>query len=316
MLDSGVEVDFRDALGYHIAGAFDKVLQIDECHLHWPVINAIRNEIHTFAKAQEWEFYDIRNHTGYLRNVVFRTSEATRELMLLLIVAEDQPERLDALFTHLAGKYPEITSFLWIHSTKMNSSYTDLEPQSWRGTLHITESLGPWKYQVSPTSFFQTNTHQAKVLYDVVRQFVGTEKVGTIYDLYCGAGSIGIYLNDRSEKIVGIEYVESSLADARVNCEFNGLDHLQWYAGDMKKLLTEEWIAEQGRPDIVVTDPPRAGMDEAVVRQLLKLEAPRIVYVSCNPGTQARDLGWLSEKYEVVAVQPVDMFPQTTHVLK
>ncbi len=314
ILELGEKVEWKHALGYHVSGAFDKVLQIDECHLAWPVINEIRNAIHAFATEQEWEFYDIRNHTGYLRNVVFRTSEGTRELMVLLIVAEDQPERIDALFGHLAEHFPAITSFLYIHSTKLNSSYTDLIPVPWRGPEFITEHLGEWKYRISPTSFFQTNSLQAKALYNVVRDFVGTEKVGTIYDLYCGAGSIGIYVNDLAEKVVGIEYVESAVHDAHANCALNGLDHLEFYAGDMKRLLTDDWTSRHGVPEVVITDPPRAGMDEAVCRQLLKLGAPRIVYVSCNPGTQARDLAILAERYEVVAIQPVDMFPQTTHV--
>lgn len=314
VLDSGVEVDWSGALGYHVARFFDKVVAIDTCHLHWPVVNEIRNEIDAYAKQAELSYYDIRAHEGYLRNVVFRTSEATRELMLILIVAEERQEDLEALFSHLEAKFPQITSFLSILNQKMNSSFSDLSPVVWKGPAVITEHLGPWKYHISPTSFFQTNSHQAKVLYDQVRNYIGEEKVGTIYDLYCGAGSIGIYLSDLAEKVVGIEYVESSIIDAKANCELNGLDHLSFYAGNMKKLLTDELVAKEGIPDVIVTDPPRAGMDEPVVRQILKIGAPRIVYVSCNPGTQARDLALLSEMYDVVSVQPVDMFPQTTHV--
>lgn len=314
VLATDEKVEWKHALGYHVAGAFDKVLQIDTCHLHWPVINDIRNAVHDFAVAQQWPFYDIRNHEGYLRNIVFRTSEATRELMVLLIVAEDLPERENALFEHLADQFSEITSFLSIHSTKLNSSYSDLQARTWRGPDFITEHLGPWKYRISPTSFFQTNSLQAKVLYDQVREFAGTEKLGTVYDLYCGAGSIGIYVNELAEKVVGIEYVDAAVEDAHANCQLNGLEHLEFFAGDMKKMLTDEWTAQHGKPDLVITDPPRAGMDEAVVRQLLKLEAPRIIYVSCNPGTQARDLALLAEKYELREIQPVDMFPQTTHV--
>ena len=314
VLDSGEEIDWKPALGYHVAKFFDKVIDVDTCHLHRPIIDEIRNELRRFAHEQEYSFYDIRENVGFLRNIVFRTSEGTGELMLILIVGEEQAVEIDRIFQHLTSKFSEITSCLWIYNPKKNSSFNDLQPHPWSGPPVLTEYLGPWKYHISPTSFFQTNSHQAKVLYDQVRDFVGAEKLGTIYDLYCGAGSIGIYLNDLAEKIVGIEYVQSSVNDAYSNCALNGLDHLTFYAGDMKHLLTDELVSREGHPDLIVTDPPRAGMDEAVVRQLLKVAPDRIVYVSCNPGTQARDLAWLSEQYEVMALQPVDMFPQTAHV--
>ena len=307
-------VDWSGALGYHVARFFDKIIDIDTCMLHRPSINAIRNEVREFTKSQEIPYYDIQAHEGYLRNLVFRTSEATGELMLILIVAEDKPEWIDLIFSHLEGKFPDITSFLSIHNEKLNSSYSDLSPVLWKGAEAITEHLGPWKYRISPTSFFQTNTLQAKALYDVVRGFLGEERLGTIYDLYCGAGSIGIYLNDLAERVVGIEYVEAAVRDAEANCELNGLTHLTWHAGDMKKLLDAEFVAAHGQPDVVVTDPPRAGMDEKVTMRLLEMAPERIVYVSCNPGTQARDLAILAAKYDVVEIQPVDMFPQTSHV--
>ncbi len=314
MIESGAEIDWEGALGYHVARFFDKVVDVETCYLHWPVINEIRNEIRQFAKAHEFSYYDIRANEGFLRNIVFRTSEGTRELMLLLIIGEEDTERVDKLFQHLKAKFPQVTSFLSLYNPKQNSSFNDLTPVAWEGPSEITEHLGSWKYRISATSFFQTNTLQAKVLYDQVRRFLGTEKVGTIYDLYCGAGSIGIYVNDLAEKVVGIEYVESSIRDAWKNCELNGVDHFSFHAGDMKKLLTQELVAIEGTPDVIITDPPRAGMDEAVVRQLLEIAAPKIIYVSCNPATQARDLALLSDMYEVMDVQPVDMFPQTTHV--
>ena len=314
MIESGEEIDWEGALGYHVARFFDKVVDVDTCYLHWPVINEIRNEIRKFAKENKYTYYDIRGNEGFLRNIVFRTSEGTRELMLLLITGEERPDEVDALFKHLEDKFAEITSFLSLYNHKKNSSFSDLTPVVWKGPEEITEHLGPWKYRISATSFFQTNTHQAKVLYDQVRHYLGTEKVGTVYDLYCGAGSIGIYVNDLAEKVVGIEYVESAIKDAWENCSLNGLEHFNFYAGDMKKILTRELVDREGRPEVVITDPPRAGMDEAVVRQLLEIEAERIIYVSCNPATQARDLALLQEKYEIKDVQPVDMFPQTTHV--
>ncbi len=314
MIESGEEFNWEGALGYHVARFFDKVVDVETCFLHWPVINEIRNEIRLFAKVHKLSYYDIRAHKGFLRNVVFRTSEGTRELMLLLIIGEEDPERVNKLFQHLSVKFPQVTSFLFVYNPKQNSSYSDLNPVNWDGPSEITEHLGPWKYRISATSFFQTNTFQARVLYDQVRRFIGKEKVGTIYDLYCGAGTIGIYISDLAEKLVGIEYVDSSIRDARKNCEINGVNHFSFYAGDIKKILTRELVVNEGTPDVVVTDPPRAGMDEAVIRQLLEILAPRIIYVSCNPATQARDLALLNEMYEVVAVRPIDMFPQTTHV--
>lgn len=313
-LDQGAEIDWFGALGYHVARFFDKVIQIDECHLHRPVINQIRNELFSYARENELAFYDIKDHHGFLRNVVFRTSEGTGELMINLIVAEDKPEVIDALFGHLEAKFPEITSFVWMLNQKKNDSYNDLEYRAWKGPDFITEHLGAWKYRISPTSFFQTNTHQAKKLYDVVREFAGNEKYGTVYDLYCGAGSIGIYVNDLAEKVVGVEYVEDAITDAHENLKLNGLSHFSFHAGDMRKILTDELVAAEGKPDLIITDPPRAGMDERVTRQILTLDAPKIIYVSCNPGTQARDLAILGEKYEIVTIQPVDMFPQTAHV--
>jgi 23S rRNA (uracil1939-C5)-methyltransferase len=200
-----------------------------------------------------------------------------------------------------------------MYNPKYNDSFSELQPRVWRGNPAIIEHLGPWKFSISPTSFFQTNSTQAKRLYDVVREFVG-EKTGLIYDLYCGAGSIGIYVSDLAAKIVGVEYIASAVKDAAENCKLNGLSHLSFHSGNLKDILNAEFVALEGRPDLIITDPPRAGMDEPVIQQLLEIEAPRIVYVSCNPATQARDLQLLCAKYEVLVTQPVDMFPQTSHV--
>jgi 23S rRNA (uracil1939-C5)-methyltransferase len=304
---------WKGALGYHVARFFDKVIAIDTCHLHLPILNAIRNAIRDFSVAQEMPYYDIKAHAGYLRNILFRTSEGTGEIMVLVLVNEDDPAPVNALFAHLEPLFPQITSMLWIHNPKWNDSYSEFTPTIYKGTPYLIEHFGPWKFQISPTSFFQTNTAQAKRLYDVTREFVG-EKTGVIYDLYCGAGSIGIYINDLADKVVGVEYVESAVRDAYVNCKLNGLKHLSFYAGNLKDILSPEFVAREGRPDVIVTDPPRAGMDEPVVQQLLQIAAPRIVYVSCNPATQARDLALLSAKYDVKISQPVDMFPQTSHV--
>jgi 23S rRNA (uracil1939-C5)-methyltransferase len=301
------------ALGYHVERFFDKIIDIDTCHLHLPIIDPIRNEIRRFTHEKGYTWHDIKLHQGYFRNLLFRNSEATGELMLIVVVNEEDPGPVEDLFAHLDAMFPQITSMVSIHSDRWNPSIAGLEGRAWKGPLHITEQLGQWKYRISPTSFFQTNTSQTRHLYDVVKEFVG-DNCEVLYDLYCGAGSIGIYLSDLAKKVVGVEYVEAAVEDARVNCELNGLQHLEFFAGDMKQVLTPEFAAQNGKPNVVVTDPPRAGMDEAVVRRLLELEAGRIVYVSCNPSTQARDMALLSEKYDLVAVQPVDMFPHTTHV--
>lgn len=313
IIKKGDPIDWSGAVGYHVARFFDKIVDIETCHLHRPVIDDIRNEIREFTKEREEEWYDIRAHTGYWRNMVFRTSEGTGELMLILLVNEDDIGPVGALFQHLEAKFPEITSFIWIHNHKWNATYGDLEARTWKGPAFITEQLGEWKFRISPTSFFQTNSLQAKVLYDQVRHFIG-EKVGTIYDLYCGAGSIGIYINDLADKIVGVEYVDAAVQDAYENCRLNGLEHLSFHSGNMKEILDEAFFESHGKPDVIVTDPPRAGMDAPVVAQILKARAPKIVYVSCNPATQARDLALLNEAYDVKCIQPVDMFPQTSHV--
>ncbi len=312
-MQSGEPIDYQGALGYHVARFFDKVIAIDECHLHLPILNAIRNEIRDYTLSQPLTYYDIKAHEGYCRNILFRTSEGTGEIMVLMLVASEDDRPVKALLAHLEAKFPQITSLLWINNLKWNDTYSEFTPKVYKGTPYLIEHLGPWKYQISPTSFFQTNSTQAKRLYDVVREFVG-EKTGVIYDLYCGAGSIGIYINDLADKVVGVEYVESSVRDAYVNCELNGLKHLSFYAGNLKDILNPGFVAKEGRPDVIVTDPPRAGMDEPVVQALLEIAAPRIVYVSCNPATQARDLALLSAKYDVLISQPVDMFPQTSHV--
>jgi 23S rRNA (uracil1939-C5)-methyltransferase len=313
LIKKGEPIDWFGALGYHVAKFFDKIISIETCHLHIPILDDIRNEIRTFTRERDMSWYDIRMHTGYFRNILFRTSEATGEIMVIVFVGDDDQGPIDLLFTHLEEKFPQITSLLWVHNHKLNASYHDLVARVWKGNPHIVEHLGPWKFRISPTSFFQTNTTQAKRLYDVVRDFVG-EKTNVIYDLYCGAGSIGIYVSDLAEKIVGVEYVGAAIHDAYENCKLNDLQHLKFYSGDLKYILNQEFVAKEGRPDVIITDPPRGGMDEPVVQQILAIRAPRIVYVSCNPSTQARDLALLNVAYDVKIIQPVDMFPQTSHV--
>lgn len=310
-------------LGFHAPGTFDKGIHIETCHLQLPIVNDIRNEVFRFALEHSISFHDQNDHKGFLRNLMFRTSVATNELMLTLIVNDDKPELVSDIFTHLAAKFPEITDFVWILNGKWNSQFSDLPVRLWRGKAYITEKLGGFDFRVSPTSFFQTNPTQAETLYGVVRTmlqqisetYAKQEKsIDTLYDLYCGTGSIGIYVSDLAKKIVGIDYVASAIEDAKLNADLNGLQHLSFFAGDMKKVLTDDFTAQHGAPDVIIADPARAGMDPQVVTQLLKLAPPHIIYVSCKPSTQARDLQLLDGAYRVAAIQPVDMFPHTAHV--
>lgn len=319
---TGAEYEQR-VLGFHAPQSFEKVIHIDECHLQLPIVNAIRNEAYRFAIENGISFHDQVAHKGFLRNLMFRTSIATNELMLTLIVNDDKPALVGEIFEHLAAKFPEITDFVWIVNNKLNSQYSDLPVRVWRGKAHITEYLGGFAFRISPTSFFQTNPKQAEVLYGVVRHFLkeisaefkaNGRTIGTLYDLYCGTGSIGIYVSDWAQKIVGIDYVASAIEDAKLNAQLNNLNHLSFFAGDMKKVLTDDFTAQHGAPDVVIADPARSGMDPQVVTQLLKLAPQHIIYVSCKPSTQARDLQLLDGSYRVAAIQPVDMFPHTAHV--
>ncbi len=314
------ELDQR-VIGFHVPRVFYKIVDIDTCHLQLPVVNDIRNEVKNFARRENISFYDHREHTGCLRSLVFRSSKATGELMLILIIADGKAASADKIFKHLEPKFPEITDFLWIHNPKKNSSYTDLEFQVWKGKSYITEKLGDYSFQIRANSFFQTNPRQAEALYEVVKRFVkaslppGQTSFPLIYDLYSGTGSIGIYVSEYAEQVVGIEYIEEAIQDARENVKLNQLEEkFSFHAGDMKKILTPEFIANYGKPDLLILDPPRAGMDPKVVDRVLEMMPPNIIYVSCKPATQARDLALLKHAYDLLKVQPVDMFPQTAHV--
>ncbi len=317
-MDSGDEFEQR-VCGFHRPGAFDKIIDVESCHLQRSVINGIRNAIRDFGRENGWTFYNIKERHGFLRNVVFRTSESTGELMVLLIVEDHDPEKIDVLFTLLEARFPEISDLLWMVNKKGNSSFSDLGLIVWKGKSYITERLGGFDFRIHPTSFFQTNPIQAERLYDVVRAYVqgvipaGKEKIGTLYDLYSGTGSIGIFNSDLAETVAGIEYVEAAVVDARKNAEINQLSHLHYFAGDIR-LLIQQLTSDFPTPEVVITDPPRAGMDARVVAALLELAPQHIIYVSCQPATQARDVELLAEKYDVMSMQPVDMFPQTAHV--
>lgn len=307
------------ALGFHIPQLFDKVLPIEHCALQADPSNEIRLAVRDYALEHGLSCYDIRNHTGFLRNLVLRNS-STGDWMVLVIVAEDDENRLFPLLDMLRARFPQITSLQYIVNTKLNDSYSDLDVHTYCGADHIEECMEGWngdkplKFIVNPKSFYQTNSAQAQRLYSYVAELAELQPQDTLYDLYTGTGTIALFLARHAKKVVGIEYVEEAIADARRNAERNGFDNTVFYAGDMAKVLTPEFVVENGRPDVVVTDPPRAGMHDKVVAQLLEMAPRKIVYVSCNPATQARDLKMLAARYDVKRIQPVDMFPHTQHV--
>lgn len=314
---SGEVFDQKDALGFHIPGAFDKILDISECHLMEDINNRIRNILRDYAIEKGLEFYDLRQNTGLLRGIMLRTS-ATGEVMLLVQFcwkdSEAQQQAMDVMeFLHQT--FPEITSLLYVNNTKCNDTIGDQEVIVYAGKDHIFETMEDLRFKVGAKSFYQTNTDQAYELYKVARDFAGLTGNELVYDLYTGTGTIANFVARGARQVVGIEYVPEAIEDAKVNAELNGLaDRTLFYAGDMKDILTDDFIARHGRPDVIITDPPRAGMHTDVINVILNAAPRRIVYVSCNPATQARDLALLDTKYRVTKVQPVDMFPQTHHV--
>ncbi len=311
-IQSGQDFD-RDALGFHIPGRFDKILDIKHCYLQPDPSNAIRLEVKAYAKQHDLPFFDIVKQEGYMRNLIIRTAN-TGEVMVIVQVYEDRPEEMTALMEHLAATFPEITSLQYVVNAKGNETFHDLEVVCYKGLPYIHEDMEGIKFRVGPKSFYQTNADQAYELYKKTRELANLTGNELVYDLYTGAGTIANFVAKQCREVIGIEYVPSAIEDAKINSQINNITNTTFYAGDMKDILSDELIARHGRPDVVITDPPRAGMHEDVVKKLLQVHPNRIVYVSCNPATQARDVEWLSEKYEVTRVQPVDMFPQTHHV--
>ena len=311
-----VQYDQMNAVGFHIPGAFDKVLAIEKCWLQDDISNQIRNAIRDYAYEHNYAFYNIRNHEGVLRNLMIRTS-STGELMVLLQVRVSCDKDLDQtkeLLAYVSDKFPQITSLLYVVNNKQNDTINDLDVEVFKGNDHIFEEMEGLRFKVGPKSFYQTNSEQAYNLYKVARDFAGLTGEELVYDLYTGTGTIANFVSRRAKKVIGIEYVPEAIEDAKVNSAINGIDNTLFYAGDMKDMLTQDFINEHGRPDVIITDPPRAGMHTDVIDVILFAEPQRIVYVSCNPATQARDLQLLDAKYKVMAVQPVDMFPHTHHV--
>ncbi|GAA4317292.1 23S rRNA (uracil(1939)-C(5))-methyltransferase RlmD [Compostibacter hankyongensis] len=301
------------ALGFHIPGLFDKVLDIAECHLQEEPSNRIRNTVRAYALAQGLPFYNLRTHEGWLRNLIIRNSTTGGLMVNLCLHHEDKAAR-EALLDHLLREVPAITTLLYTLNPKRNDSIFDLEPVTYYGEGYIREQLEDFTFKIGPKSFFQTNTRQAEQLYGIVRDFAGLQGTETVYDLYCGTGSIGIFLSRQAARITGVELIGEAVRDARENAAVNKVSNALFFEGDAAEICTPDFFAAQGLPDVVITDPPRAGMHEKLVRQLLEMQAPKVVYVSCNPATQARDLQLLSERYRVSRYRPVDMFPHTHHI--
>jgi 23S rRNA (uracil1939-C5)-methyltransferase len=302
-----------NALGFHIPGKFDKVLDIEKCHLMPDYVNDITRSIKNYCEENGYSFFDIREQNGLMRNVLLRCN-SKGEWMVLLSFFEDDMEKINSLLEYLKNRFDKITSLVYVINTKRNDTLSDLEVFCYYGNDHLTEELDGLKFKIRPQSFFQTNTEQAEVLYRITKAFAGLQGNELVYDLYTGTGSIAIYVADKARHVVGIEYVQEAVEDAAENMALNGIENCEFHAGDMKNILTPEFVSLKGKPDVVITDPPRDGMHPAVVQRLLEMEAPRIVYVSCNPATQARDAKLLSEKYDLKKIQPVDMFPHTHHV--
>ncbi|WP_436418062.1 23S rRNA (uracil(1939)-C(5))-methyltransferase RlmD [Petrimonas sulfuriphila] len=312
-ISSGSELRQMDALGFHIPGMFDKVLDINKCWLQDDLSNQIRNAARDFCLKNNFSFFDLRNQTGLMRTLILRNT-SVGEWMVIVVFYEDDAEKREMLLNFLAGKFPQITSLLYIINRKANDTITDQEVICWKGREYIVEEMEGLQFKIGPKSFYQTNSRQAYNLYKIAREFAGLSGSERVYDLYTGTGTIANFVARNAGKVIGIEFVEEAVEDARKNSRNNNIENTSFFAGDMRKILTEDFIREHGRPDVIITDPPRAGMHDDVIEAIIFAEPQRIVYVSCNPATQARDLNLLDSKYRVARVQPVDMFPQTHHV--
>jgi 23S rRNA (uracil1939-C5)-methyltransferase len=311
--DESVSDDDLDALGFHVPGRFDKILQIQHCYLQGGLSNDIRNTVFDYVKKEGITFYDLKLHEGELRNLVIRTA-STGELMVILVFAHTTQEVIDKTMNFIKESFPQIHSLLYVVNQKRNDTLFDQEVICYAGRDHIFEEMEGLRYKIGSKSFYQTNSEQAYELYKITREFAQLKGNERVYDLYTGAGTIANFIARQVKEVIGIEYVPSAIEDAKINAQLNGITNTKFFAGDMKDVLTADFFKEHGPADVVITDPPRAGMHPDVVQRLLEMEAPHIVYVSCNAATQARDLEMLSAKYQVERIKPVDMFPQTQHV--
>jgi 23S rRNA (uracil1939-C5)-methyltransferase len=310
---SGNKFEKEDALGFHIPGLFDKVLDIEECHLQPEPSNSIKNAVRQYAHKNNLQFFDLREQKGLLRNIVIRNS-LEGNVMVIVVFFYDDVEKRIGLLDFLASEFPQITSLMFVINSKRNDSLNDQDPFLYKGENHLIEEMDGLKFRIGPKSFYQTNTRQALELYRIAKEFAGLSGKEIVYDLYSGTGTIANYIAADAEKVIGIEYVEEAVQDAIINSEINGIRNTHFFAGDMKDVLTETFITSNGKPDVIITDPPRAGMHGDVIIIIIRAAPEKIVYVSCNPSTQSRDIQLLSDNYQVAGVQPVDMFPHTHHV--
>ena len=312
-VQSEADIPEKDACGFHVPGMFDKVIDLNNCHLQKEPSNAIRLSVKKFADESGLTFFDIRNHEGLLRNLMIRTS-STNDLMVLVQFYEKDEKNINLLMEHIKTSFPEITSLLYIINQKANNTMYDQKVICYNGKDHIMEEMDGLYFKIGAKSFFQTNSEQAKILYRKTKELASITSEDLVYDLYTGTGTIAQYVATSAKKVVGIDSVEEGIKAAYKNAERNNIENCTFYTGDMKEIFTDEFIAKNGTPDVIITDPPRDGMHKKVVEQIIKIGAKRIVYVSCNSATQARDLSLMDEKYKVTYIQPVDMFPQTHHV--
>lgn len=312
-IKSGLQIEQESALGFHIPGLFDKVLDINECHLQPEPTNLIRNAVREYSKSRKLSYFDLKQQTGFLRNLIIRNTLDGRVMVIVVFHHEEEKARL-GLLDFISREFPKISSLMYVINSKRNDSLSDQEVILYKGGDHLLESMGGLKFRIGPKSFYQTNTKQAAVLYEIVKEFAHLTGKEIVYDLYSGTGTISCFISHDAQKVVGIEYIEEAVLDAGINSALNGLKNISFFKGDIKQLLSDDFFSVNGKPDVVITDPPRAGMHPDVIKAILRAGPQKIVYVSCNPSTQARDLQIMSEKYILKAVQPVDMFPMTHHV--
>ena len=314
--DESQSLKDQPAIGFHITGAFDKILPIEKCWLMDNLHNEIRNAVRDYATKNNLPFFDLRQQTGLLRDVIIRNSNTGEWLVIIQFHYDEEgdEQRAQGLLQHIADKFPQITALMYLDNQKCNDTIGDQEILTFKGNDHIIETMEGLRFKVGPKSFYQTNTEQAYHLYSVAREFAGLTGKELVYDLYTGTGTIANFVARQARQVIGIEYVPEAIEDAKVNSQLNNIENTLFYAGDMKDILNDDFISRHGRPDVIITDPPRAGMHPDVVKTILRAAPQRIVYVSCNPATQARDLQDLDADYRVAQVQPVDMFPHTPHV--
>jgi 23S rRNA (uracil1939-C5)-methyltransferase len=310
---SGIEIEQESALGFHIPGLYDKVLNINECHLQPEPTNAIRNAVRKYSKEKKLPYFDLKEQTGFLRNLIIRNSLDGKVMVIVVFHHEDKKPGT-GLLNFIYREFPQISSLMYVINSKRNDSINDQKVTLYRGEDHLIESIGGLKFRIGPKSFYQTNTRQAAILYSIVKEFANLTGKEIVYDLYTGTGTIANFIAGSAQKVIGIECIEEAVIDAGINSALNGFQNTSFFTGDIKNLLSDQFLSENGRPEVIITDPPRAGMHKDVVKAILATSPRRIIYISCNPSTQARDLQILSEKFRVTAVQPVDMFPHTHHV--